>query len=444
MNLKNTFKKALSTFGFGGRFTFYGNKEIGTEGYSFGSGATSRITEGYAGNPYVFMVIDRITKRATAIDQIITDSEGAKIERPDPFFAEILNKPNIEPSRVTYERMFNNYLANELFIVAQSTLGFNDMTGFIVPNSQDVLINVDSHGNLISYDVTYLGNTKNYAPEDVLHIRRANIASSEYNGLSALEPSRKVWESDNEIWNSEASMHKNKGIAGVLYSDGNRSMTPTEHENLQKEYDSVSTGYDKFGKVRVSSSKLGYLQMGMNPNDLKSIESRIDHLRVICAVFSVDPKIFGDVAASIYNNMEQAKAGLIVDAVLPMLNTIMTELYTWISEKIKVEHYYRPDLEGVPELQVFKNELSTRLGREVMQGILPPMEARRKLYPELVTEEMIADASTSLDTSVAATATGVLAIQNAVTLGTTSRDSAVNMLITIYGFDHETAQSFLK
>ena len=413
---------------------------FGANPFNFEFERLTSILKGYGQNPYVFAVINRIVERAIDIPFMIVDEDEEEVTTPNPMFSDLLKNPNPEGLKNTLYRLYANYLANEVFVVAVTAVGFDRPTGWIVPNSQDVQINVDAFGRVLSYDYTYLGNSvTNVQPEQVLHIKRPDITSQLRNGRGNLIAGAKVYQSNNEVWGSEAALHKNKGITGVLYQDGNRPATPKEQKELQEKYDQDHTGERNFGKVKVSPIKLGYLPMGMNPNDLKSIEARLDHLRAVCMLYNVDSKLFNDPNASTYNNVPAAKLGMITDAILPMLNKVMTELIIWLSSWIDEEYYYKVDLEEIPEMQTAKEAKSARIGREVVQGILHPAQAREILYPHLSPVEEENEGRTGN-----APLNELLEIVRAVQEETLSRDAAIVMLVQLYGFDTNTANEMLN
>ena len=277
---------------------------LGTD-YRFGTQSKDFLLKAYGMNPYVFMVVDRICQRLVQIDKRLLDRMGQETEDLD--FEELLKQPNTkeEGSSFLYRAAATYLVAGECFVIRRQVLGEPDQ--YFVPINYNVTINEDLKGNVVNYWVTVFGENETYLPNEVLHTHKPDITTDTNHGFSTLRANRKVWESNNEVWASEASLHKNKGIAGVLYSDGNRPMTDTEQKQLQEKYDKDFTGQTSFGKVKISSAKLGYVQMGMNPTDLKSIETRIEHLRTVCASFNVDSKLFGDPAASTYNNMARSE-----------------------------------------------------------------------------------------------------------------------------------------
>ena len=182
-------------------------------------------------------------------------------------------------------------------------------------------------------------------------------------------------------------------------------------------------------------------------------------MRAICSLYNVDPKLFGDPKGSTYNNMRESKLGLITDAVLPLLNKAMPELIGFLSKKLGLDYTYEAITEDIPEMQVHKEILSARLGREVMQGMLSTDEARDILYPALVSErqeqpggDVLEDDPAAEDANANAQANlrgsvggvqGILEIQASVIAGVTPRVSAIVILMEIFGFDEATANDIL-
>lgn len=435
--------------------------------YQYGTKSRDFLEKAYGQNPYVFMVVDRIVQRLVQVDKLILDRSGKEVENPNPSFMELMARPNAKENGDAFiYRAASTYLVTgECFVIRHQAPGEDDY--YFVPVNYNVTINEDTDGNVLGYHVITFGKTKPYLPNEVLHISKPDITLDTNHGFSTLRATRKVWESNNEVWASEATLHKNKGITGVLYSDGSRPMTPTEEEDLQNKYDTDYTGRNNFGKVKVSTAKLGYIPMGMNPNDLKSIETRLEHLRTICASYNVDSKLFGDPGAATYNNMAEAQRAFIMNAVLPLAEVILPAIAEFIAKSSFQFYSLAVDEDSILELQLTKDQKSARIGREVIQGILTQRQATAILYPELevereeegpTTTEAKSEGDTLEDNPAAESANdqaqanlrgsvggvqGILQIQASVIAGATPRDSAIAILIQIYGFDEGTANDIL-
>lgn len=347
------------------------------------------IREAYGGNPYVFMVVDRLSSISSSLERIITD-----VNNPDkeiiipPDLQQLFITPNSKEDflQLRYRLESSLRAGGECFLVGETAEGFSGVQELWSPINQNVTINIGTRGEVLSYTVTYFDDIQVYEPDEVLHIYKPDITRDNEYGLSSLRAQRKVWQSNNEVWASEASLHKNKGISGVLYVDGGRAMSPSERREIQSDYDAEYTGVRKFGKVKVSSQKLGYLPMGMNPNDLKSLETRIDHLRTTCAGFNVSSQLFGDVASSTYNNMKEAKEAMYVDAILPESRIIDSKLTSWLLHgkfKMPDTTIYKVDRDKIEAINKINKDLSSKVVGEVQAGILTPEQGLEILYPEL-------------------------------------------------------------
>jgi HK97 family phage portal protein len=355
-------------------------------GFKFGNETHHYLTEAYGGNPYVFMPIDRISERFAQLHKILITPDGAEVppSRLTEMFEEVWANPNPKDTNATflYRYAASYEAAGETFIVRRV-----DEDGgwrFTCPTTTSVTINEDGRGNVVSYTVNEFGEVRTYLPMDVLHIYKPDITCDTNDGFSTLRAQRKVWESNNEVRASEAALHKNKGINGILFDDGKMSQTPSVAKEMQKQYDEDYGNSWSFGRVKISPVKLGFVRMGMNPTDLKSVETQIEHLRTICAAFKVDSKLFGDAASSTYNNVAEAKAAFIIDAVLPLADLLLGPLVEFMSTSVlQLRYSMEVDQVQIPELSIVRERKSATIREDVAAGIITLEEGREMLYPQL-------------------------------------------------------------
>jgi HK97 family phage portal protein len=340
------------------------------------------IIKSYGSNPYVFNVIDRICEKGISIQRELINANTDNFLNNSQL-ATILEKPNAyEGLREFLYRYYANYLAwGEVFVVkGRDPLVDGGVSEMYVPNNYNVTVNQDANGQLLSYDVCSYGNTIRYSIEEVLHVKRPNITNETLRGFSILQANRKVWITSNEILESEAFLHKNKGASGILYSDG-LPLTPEEQKQNQQAFDKMSTGAN-FAKTVVVNKKLGYHRLGLGANDLKSVESNLDKLRVTCSAFNAPSVLFGDTSTATYNNMKEAKTSFILDAVLPIVEHLDKELINWLSGILSLQGVeWNIIRESIFELSQPNIELSQKIVNEVNAGIITPEEAKLLLYP---------------------------------------------------------------
>lgn len=344
--------------------------------------------DAYGDNPYVFMVVDRIAKTAARLPRKFVNSHTMEPIQLPADVQLLLKNPNMRNTFAQFMyKVYANFLTlSNCYIVASVPFGMSRVGELIVPTVKNVTENQNRFGFVEDYQVNYFNTaSRKVTKENVLQLFNEDIRKDDLRGFSQLEGANKLWKANNEIWTSEAFLHKNKGINGVLFADGGRVMSPTERKDAQRQYDADYTGAEHFGMVRVMQTKVGFVKMGMNQTDLKSIEARLDHLRAVCALYNVDSFLFGDVAGATFNNMQVATKRFFTQGVLPLCEQIDTEFSEWLLQK----HFginnalMCVDVSKIPELNRPSIELSQKLINEVQQGIITENEARAILYPEL-------------------------------------------------------------
>lgn len=336
------------------------------------------VKDAFNSNPYIYLVVDRIASECARLKRYFKDLEGNEISINDVKLLSLLDNPNqIDSQEEMYYRLFVNYLLlGDSYLVGNSGIVSNNIEELIVPTSSNVTINQDRAGLPKDYQINWFNTAFTAEKENVLHLYKPNMGRDDLEGFSPMDSSRKVWQSNNEVWASEASLHKNKGINGVLFGNGDRILRPDEQQQLQKQYDQRFTGTDNFGKVGVFSSKLGYLSMGMNPTDLKSIETRIEHLRTICAIYNVSSQLFGDVASTTFNNMEAAEKAFYTRAVLPLCYKIDIEFSKWLLPKFGLtDVIYCVDKSQIEILSKPNLELRKQILEEFKAGLIDQNKA---------------------------------------------------------------------
>jgi HK97 family phage portal protein len=445
--------------------TFYSltGNQLGLDNYDFGKGSSRDfLTNAYGGNPYVFAVIDRICSLGSTIPRKIVSVNNEELENPNPAIAQLLMNPNERESfkELLYKSGASYLSTGECFFVKTTPFGMSQPGELIVPTNTNVTINQNQFGGVLNYTVSYFGQTRTVQKEDVLHIFKPDITEDELHGLSALRAGRKVYKSNNEIWSNEANIHKNGGISGILTPEGGGPpLAEHDRKNLQEEYDESSTGSKSRGKIRVQNVPMKYLELGMNLKDLQSVQARTDHLRAICALYSVPSQLFGDTASSTYNNVREMKASLYTNAVLPLYIDILSELSRWLiptgTEKITLLE------DTIQELQISGEEKRRAIIEEVNAGILSREQALAILHPEIeiVEQLVVADGEDNLEDDPAAMdanaqaqanlrgsvggVQGILSIQASFAQGLTTQQSAISILMEIYGFEENVARQIL-
>jgi HK97 family phage portal protein len=460
------------------RFSWF-NRLFGYDiDYTYGDDSKEVVNRAYGSNPYFFMIVDRISSIIAALPREVIDLEtGKPIEKPTReslSLEQLLNKPNsFESSYDFYYRMSSNLLLGNLYVYKELPAGFtNGLPSMLLsPISSDVVIDEPQQNTLNpeGYSFTYQNvSFNNISPEYILHLKRPNIIQSTHYGLSTLKPSAPLWSTSNEIFKSGYALHKNKGIQGVLHGKGGTILRPDEQKQLQEYYDSQFGNNEKAGKVKISSTELGYIPMGVNPADLQSVQMNLDLLRATCAMFGAPSQLFGDVAASTYSNMEQAERAFYMNSILPLTRRIDTALNYWligeqnfcykvnenqmsIVQDLKTDlinnsiSLYNAGMITLEEARLMVNEDFEIVPDELNKP--PEMEVKESNEaPTTEGEEAPTDANAEAQARLRGSVGGVqglLEIQAAVSAGTTTYSAAITILTVVYGFDEQTAREML-
>lgn len=350
--------------------------------FTFGEGGrlTSHIDQkSYAENPYFFMVVDKIAKAAASLPRDFIDERTGKEytntrnERYNELRRNFESPNNFQSQYDFYYNGITNLLKGEVFV-------YKEGVNLFIPIPYNVTINEKTERiSPESYSFVYFNKSfNNVDPENILHLKRPNTLVDSHYGLSTAVPTTSLWSISNQLFKNAWNLFKNSGIMGVLHGKGNNSvMTPKERDGLQQQYNKEAGNSDHLGKVRVSSTELGFLSMGMNPNDLKSVEQNLQLKRDICAMFDVDPSIVGDVSASTYNNKNEAKKAFYIDAVLPVANRFDNGLNRFLNLNDPVK--YKVNESQIPILQDAKTEQITNAINLYKDKVITLQEARLRL-----------------------------------------------------------------
>lgn len=317
-----------------GFYSLTGGSPIGLDPFNFGKGTQKEfLNEAYGGNPYVFAVIDRIASLGSSIPRKIISSTNPDLENPSPEIEALMMSPNERESgkELLYKSGASFLSTGQCFFVKTEAFGTGRIGEIIVPTNTNVVINQNALGSIINYTVSYFGSTRTVPKEDVLQILKPDITRDSLIGLSNLRAGTKVYKADNEIWANEAALHKNTGVGGILTpKGGGPPLSEPQQKALQEKWDKDNSGTDSRGKLRLQTVPMEYLKLGMNLNDLQSVQGRLDHLRAICSLYSAPSQLFGDTAASTFNNVREMKASLFTNAVIPLYSEILLQLSQWL------------------------------------------------------------------------------------------------------------------
>ena len=357
---------------------------------------TEYVLNAYGRNPHVYSVVTYIARKFAELPRgWFRDEEGQEqFARTPPNLREV-ERILRSPSWKYGHSEFMEGVALQLLIHGNAIIyglrpeGFATVQELHVAPAQDVIITSDN-GNISGKPITYnINDVGRIDAEDVLHIRFPNPIRESYWGLSPLHAGQAVYAAGNNTFEAAAAIHKNRGRTGAIFpktgADG-VGLLPAQQNQFQADWDERTAGASRFGGIHASPIELGYVSWGLSPYDLQLIEQNLENLRDVCRIYGISSRLFGDTAASTYNNVQEANKGFYNDVLAPLSAKIDKELGAWLREKLNVgpdRAYYCLDKSRIEVLNQPNTELSSKLISEVQAGLLTANEARRILYPEL-------------------------------------------------------------
>lgn len=335
----------------------------------------NKYLKSYGENPLVFMIVNKIAFSSASIKRIAVDEEGNEIDRS--MILELLKKPNSTQGEQEFKQEINEYLlltGNSYTRLIRSV----GIDGYELENlnPKRVELKINDVGEVVKYHYkNRKGKIEEIEPEDMLHIKTSNVVHTEndhdYLGLSPLEAGWIVVESSTEKLKADASIFKNRGVIGILSSDTDNPMLKPERERLQKELDEEMQGSKKFNKIKISSTKMKYIQTGMSPTDLKLLEGILSSLRLLCSIYSMPSVLFNDNETSTYNNISEAKKTAYLEVYIPLADKIDREFSKWLGNIMQVEERIVADLTSIELIKSSTNELG-----QAINSMLPNVANR--------------------------------------------------------------------
>ena len=302
--------------------------------------------EGYTSNTDAYSIVKRIADNLATILPIIKEEKGGLFEiTEDPVLLKPILEPRNHPSFTdwAFSAAINLLNTGDLFLFPSVPVGVEGITGFNGPTEYRVLesaavtIKQNLDKEIVSF--VYLEGTKQqekFLPEEIIHVKYADpsiFGIQSKRGLSPLQAGYLTLTADGDTEAAAAVLMKNKGVAGFLTDESESMMDPKDTEELQKDLQGKIGGAHNFNKIRITSGKYKYVQVGMSPTDLKTIENQVLSLRKMCNLFSVNSAIFNDPANKRFNNNQEANKALFQDAVLPVWNKIFAGIQKYLREQ---------------------------------------------------------------------------------------------------------------
>jgi HK97 family phage portal protein len=379
------------------------------------------IESGYLFNPDTYSIINKIIQTASMVQYKLFEVKDKKQFRyykniksfnPDNIYEmqikafepveqkeifSLIEHPNkyntftlFEQTLLGYYCLLGNSYLNKIIVN-----GTNGITGElqVLPAYMVKIIIGDKINPIAGYTIdNWNDTTYKYTTEEIYHFKMFNpsfeVGQLLYGAAPSLYPTLLK---SNDSYEAACALIQNLGAYGILASGNDDTIDPDIAEKMEIKYQERFGGAKNRGKSWIVGHKMEWINMASSITDLNLIQGQEQDFLTLCRIFNVDSRIMGYVKGSTFSNMNEAKKDFIQNRILPLK---YMESEAWnkfiipaFSKKDNKEYYLDIDVDNIPEMQVDKDKLSTRLQNEIKRGLLSPAEAAKMLgYPQLTEE----------------------------------------------------------
>lgn len=325
------------------------------------------------------------------------------------------------------------------------------------------------------YTIDVNGRRMQLDIEKIIHLNenRVNLQSTTNKdllmGTSNIELLRAPLNNIRMSYESRGVILKYRGALGLITPDNKdalgKAITLEEHEikDIQDKYRTSYGGLARQFQIMVSNMPLKWQQMGVNPDRLGLYKETEEDFRKIKDAWQSPDELYCSEKGSTFENQKQAWKRWYENSIIPDANErtgALNEVFMEDSNfKIVVDYSHLPIFqEDIKHRAEAMSEYINALGYAFADKQLTSDEYRAEMKKvfELGTGKAIPVDVPSPDNQEVETRTaqaslrgsvggvqGILAIQSSVALGTTTYDSALNMLVIVFGFAESDARLLL-
>ncbi len=308
--------------------------------------------EGYRDNPTVRACIRAKQRAAIECPVLLVDSKGKVIETHK--ILELIKNPNTMQS---WEQLLNQMIGS------YDIGGEADVLKIGVGQSLELWplrpdwLEIASYAAGIPATLTYtppgvddVGQAKTYGVGDVLIWAEYNPLFR-WRGLSPLYSAAYSIDTLNEYAKSNKAMLENGMTpSGVLWTDS--EVGDTAFKRLQDQFKEKYVGAKNNGKPLLLEGGLKWQGTSFSPRDMEFVSGKRLSQLDICQVLRVPPQIIGIEGSQTFANYEQARAAFYEDEVIPMVNSLLSNLMRWLKKDFKLDgHRLIVDADAITALE---------------------------------------------------------------------------------------------
>jgi HK97 family phage portal protein len=267
-----------------------------------------QLTKDYLQDPIARMEAKRM--RTKAVDQVVVDSDLSKL----------LNKPNTNQSGSQFREQLYGYK----LLTGEGNIWFSRMDPsarpeamYIIPKSNLAIVKGATPWSIANYKLLLEGKEYENPKENILMWKFPNYDFDAYTlshlrGMAPLNAGALLLQASNEGQERLLTMNKNQGVAGAAFRKDKHD-TPSIQQAMatRQQFNSIVNDKDLAGTIAYLTGDYGFLQFGLDANQLKLLEQSDVHFRGLCQIYDVPWQLFGN--ADSYENRKQYKRDFVYD-----------------------------------------------------------------------------------------------------------------------------------
>jgi HK97 family phage portal protein len=269
------------------------------------------------GNPYLYAVINLIVRNVHRLElATINANNGNEV---DNRVTELIKQPNpFQNWRLFFEKLLADKLEiGNAYILVSRGVGDKPARLDIV---QDADVRIENE------EYFYKGQKA-----EIIHIKNW-LVGDDGKALSPIKIAKEILKTSSELQRQTADAVSSAGKSGIVYIDGDNVIVDDTAKSEIKE------AINDRGRFTIVNNKVGFINTSLKVSDLSTIELGKMTLRDICNIYGVNSKLLNDPENTTYNNMNEAKRGLLENVFIPEIEQIVAEINNFLLREFKNEN----------------------------------------------------------------------------------------------------------
>jgi HK97 family phage portal protein len=352
------------------------------------------VRDGYLGNEDVYSCVSRFARLcANTPLQLMNGDDLVPVQ--DEVYKLFFDSWNTKQGKneAMYQLFVELFLHGKATILKQAeVVGFQPSELWVLP-TQAV---TPSQVRVGYFDkppfYTFVDNTKSYKyfSEELIIIEYFDPSTlqEQQQGMSPLQGVWNTVSSSNNRSEAEKSMLQNRGVSGFISPKTNAGgdglgFTNQALKVVREAFAALTGGSDKFNKVEVLEQSAEFTQLGLNANDLKIVEMRLNHVRAICNSYGLPSLLFNDYQSRTHANYKEAMKALYTDAKIPQVELFIIQFQKHLFEQINLlageKYWLKIDLGKIEPLKADQEKLRAGVLAQYEKNLITKKEARTLL-----------------------------------------------------------------